>query len=196
MNRQYEMVWKSGEMLDLVKQGDKAEAMKQVKGRTAELWAYVLAPAIIEELVSPLSNDEHESWGVKAAKGLTFTLGASWIGIRDLANAVLHGRDPALGLSTTALKSVTDVFRDLAKDKPLSKAHAGKLVKDATTLLGTSTGLAPAQVGKVAQFGVGVATGQERPKGPWGWMTGARFGTLDKHPKTFDEWQRHHIGGH
>lgn len=197
MNRQYEATWKAGEAIDMVKnkEGTFVDAMQDAQKLTANLWAYVLAPAIIEELVSPLSNDEHESWGMKAAKGLTYTLGSSWIGIRDLANAILNGRDPSLGLSTTALKSLTDVFRDATKNKPLGKEHAGKLVKDASTLLGTATGLLPAQVGKLAEFGYGVAEGTERPKGPWGWLTGARFGTTKGHPATFNEWQRHHLGG-
>lgn len=196
MNRQYEMLWKSGEMLDMIKDGDKSAAMKAGAGLTASLFAYVLAPAIIEELVQPQQSQPGDSWGKKAAKGLTFTLAASWIGIRDLANAILNGRDPTIGLLGSQFKPVTDTFRDLAKDQPLSKAHAGKLIRDATTLAGVSTGLVPAQAGRVAQFTYGVGQGTERPKGPWGWMTGMRYGTIDKHPKTFQEWQRHHIGGH
>jgi hypothetical protein len=194
MNRQYEAAWQAGDALDMIKnkEGTYVDAMNEGQRFTGRLWAYVIAPAIIEELVSPLTNDEHESWGVKAAKGLTFTIGASWIGIRDLANAILNGRDPALGLATTAGKSITDVLRDVMKDKPLSKEHAGKLVKDASVLLGTSTGLMPAQVGKTAEFGLNIATGHDRPKGPWGWMVGARFGTLKGHSGTFNEWMRHH----
>ncbi len=196
MNRQYEALWQAGEAIDAVKGGDRSTAMADAQRFTGQLWAYVLAPAIIEELVSPLTNDEHESWGLKAAKGLTYTLGASWIVVRDLANAILNARDPALGLATTAAKSLTDVARDLAKDKPLGKAHAQKLVKDGATLLGTSTGLMPAQVGRTAAGVTGLAMGTERPQGPWAWMTLGRYGTLDKHPRTFQEWQRHHFGGH
>ena len=194
MNRQYEAAWQAGDTLDMIKnkEGTYEDAMQEGRRLTGQLWAYVLAPAIIEELVSPLTNDEHESWGVKAAKGLAFTLSASWIGVRDLANAVLNGKDPSVGLASAAFKTVTDPLRDLAKDKPLSKQHAGKLIKDASTLLGTSTGLMPAQIGKLTEFGYDTAQGTERPKGPWGWMVGARFGTLKGHSKTFDEWQRHH----
>jgi len=137
-------------------------------------------------------STDNESWGKKAAKGVAFTLGASWVGIRDIANAILNGRDPAVGLIGTAAKSVTDVARDLGKPGPFNREHAGKVIKDGATLLGTLSGVVPSQVGRAAEFGHGVFTGTERPKGPWGWMAGARYGTLKGHAKTLDEWQRHH----
>ena len=156
------------------------------------LFAYVLAPALIEEMVTPLMSTENESWAKKAAKGIAFTLGASWVGIRDIANAMLNNRDPSVGLISTMGKTLTDVSRDLKKDGPFSKDHAGKIVRDGATLLGGLTGVVPAEAGKIAQFGIGVHEGTERPKGPWGWLVGARYGTLKNHSRTFDEWQRHH----
>jgi hypothetical protein len=196
MNRQYELLWKSGETLGLAKDGNYSAAMQKAPELTSMLFAYVLAPALIEEMVTPLMSSDNESWAKKASKGLAFTLGASWVGVRDVANAILNGRDPSVGLISTSAKTITDFARDLNKKDPLGKAHAGKVVRDGAVLMGALTGVVPAQAGKSAQFGMGVASGEERPKGPWGWLTGLRYGTLDKHPKTFDEWQRHHIGGH
>lgn len=196
MNRQYELLWKSGEALGMAKEGNYADAMAKAPELTSMLFAYVLAPALIEEMVTPLISDEKESWGKKAAKGVGFTLGASWVGVRDVASAILNGRDPAAGLLGTSWATISNFARDLNKKDPLGKAHAGKVVQDGATLLGALTGAVPAQVGKSTRFGLGVATGAERPKGPWGWLTGLRFGTLDKHPGSFQEWQRHHFGGH
>jgi hypothetical protein len=195
MNRQYEMLWKAGEMVGDAKAGNYREAMQRAPELTSMLFAYVLAPALIEEMVTPLMSSDNESWGKKAAKGLAFTLGASWVGVRDIASAMLNGRDPSVGLISTAGKTITDVARDLSKSGPFNKEHAGKIIKDGSTLLGGLTGLVPAQTGRVAQFGYGVTQGTERPKGPWGWLTGARYGTLKGHPTTFNEWQKHHIGG-
>lgn len=192
MNRQYELLWKAGETMDLAKDGQYREAMQRAPELTSMLFAYVLAPALIEEMVTPLVSKDDESWGKKAAKGIAFTLGASWVGIRDVASAILNGRDPSVGLFSTAYKTVSDVARDLSKNAPLSKEHAGKVIRDGSTMLGALTGVVPGQVGKTAQFGYGVAQGTERPKGPWGWMVGARFGTLKNHSGTFQEWQRHH----
>jgi hypothetical protein len=192
MNRQYELMWKAGDTLDMVKKGDYGDAMKMTPQLTVGLFSYVLLPALIEEMVTPLASDDRESWGLKAAKGLTYTLSASWIGIRDLASAMLRGQDPAIGLFTAAGKTMTDLARDLSKDKPFAKRNAGNIVQHGATVIGATTGLMNAQMGKAAKFGLNVAEGVEHPKGPWGWMVGTRFGTLDKHSKTFDEWMRHH----
>jgi hypothetical protein len=192
MNRQYEMLWKAGEMVGDAKAGNYTEAMQRAPELTSMLFAYVLAPALIEEMVTPLMSTENESWGKKAAKGIAFTLGASWVGIRDISNALLNGRDPSVGLISTTAKTVTDFGRDLNKSGPFNKEHAGKIIKDGTTLMGALSGVVPAQTGRVAEFGYGVSQGTERPKGPWGWLVGARYGTLKGHSRTFDEWQRHH----
>lgn len=194
MNRQYELLWKSGETLGMAKEGNYREAMQRAPELTSMLFAYVIAPALIEEAVTPLASEDGESWGKKAAKGVAFTLGASWVGTRDVANAILNGRDPSVGLISTEAKTITDFARDMGKKAPFNREHAGKVVRDGTTLLGGLTGVVPAQTGRLAQFGLGVAEGTERPKGPWGWMTGARFGTLKGHPGTFQEWQKHHLG--
>lgn len=192
MNRQYELMWKAGDTLGMVKQGDLAGAMKMTPELTVGLFSYVLLPALIEEMVTPLASDDKESWGKKAAKGIGYTLSASWIGVRDIASAMLRGQDPAVGLFSTSYKSFVDIARDLNKDKPLSKDHAGKIIQHGATVIGTATGLMNAQIGKAARFGYDVSTGKERPKGPWSWMVGARFGTTEKHSKTFDEWLKHH----
>jgi len=192
VNRQFELMWRSGDAFGMVKEGDYKGAMAEVPKLTTMLFSYVILPALIEEMVTPLASDDKESWGKKAAKGLAYTLGASWIGVRDLASALLRGQDPAIGLFSTGAKTITDMGRDLSKDRPLSKDHAGRVIQHGATLMGTLTGLTNAQMGKTARFGYDVSTGKERPKGPWGWMVGARFGTTEKHSKTFDEWLRHH----
>src|SRR5258706_2427785 len=192
VNRQFELMWRSGDAFDMVKEGDYKGAMAEVPKLTTMLFSYVILPALIEEMVTPLASDDKESWGKKAAKGLAYTLGASWIGVRDLASALLRGQDPAIGLFSTGAKTITDMGRDISKDRPLSKDHAGRVIQHGATLMGTLFGLTNAQMGKTARFGYDVSTGKERPKGPWGWMVGARFGTTEKHSKTFDEWLRHH----
>jgi hypothetical protein len=190
MNRQAEMVWRAGEAMDLAKDGEWRKAKDTFTPVIGQLFSYVIVPAIVEELVSPMATSDGESWGKKAAKGLAFTLGASWVGVRDLVNAMLHGSDPSVGLATTAAKTMTDIVRDFAKDRPFSRDHAGRLIQDATTLAGTMTGAVPAQVGRVLRFGQEVHSGEERPRGPWGWLVGLRYGTTDHHSKTWDDWIR------
>jgi hypothetical protein len=191
-NRQYELAWKSGDAVGLAKDGEYKEAMSRVPEITAKLFAYVIAPAVIEQMVTPLEGSDKDSWGWKAAKSIAFTLGASWPVVRDIVSGLTGGRDPSVGLLTTAGKSITDVGRDLAKDRPFSKEHAGKVIRDGSVLLGMGTGVVPGQAGKTAQFAQGVHAGTEHPKGPWGWMVGARFGMLKNHSGTFQDYMRHH----
>jgi len=190
MNRQAEMVWKAGDMLGSVKEGDYKDAMAKIPALSGQLFAYVIFPAIVEELVSPLTNKEDESWGMKAAKGIGFTLGASWVGIRDIASFLASGREPTVGLFSTAAKSATDVYRDLWKKEPFNKEHAARILQDASALAGLATGLVPEQVGRSARFVSGVESGIEHPKGPWGWLVGLRYGTLKHHAGTLENWRK------
>jgi len=189
LNRQYEMAWKAGETLGKVKAGDWKDAAKDVPGMASSLVAYVFWPALIEELVTPMTNDEKESWAKKVTKAVGFSLSSSWVGIRDVVHAMATGHDPSAGLVSTALKTVTDLQRDLTKEKmSFTKQNAGHLIQHAATAAGAATGLVNAQEGKVARFGYGVATNQERPKGPWGWAVGLRYGTLKGHSATLSDW--------
>lgn len=199
MNRQYEMMWQAK---DALQEGNAIGfgkvAAKQAAPLTAALFAYVLLPALIEELVSPLPDDKNkpEGFAKKAAKGLTFSLSASWIGLRDITSAILYGRDPAVGLLSTTYRTMSDVARDLGKDRPMAKEKAGNIIAHGATLLGMTTGMMNAQVGRMGKFGYNVYEGVEKPKGPWGWMTGLRYGTTKGHSQTFEEYQKHLKGAH
>lgn len=187
MNRQVETIWRAGDVVGLVKEGQHKQAMLEATKVSGRLFAYVVVPAMIEELVTPLSSDEHESWAKKAAKGLAFTLSSSWVGVRDIVSAALNGRDPSAGLLSTAYRDFTNVFSEFGK----TKHNAGVIIKNATALAGALTGMVPAQAGKSGQFVQGVVSGKEQPSGPWGWLVGLRYGTLKKHSGTFKEY----IGG-
>ena len=190
MNRQFELGWKAKDTLGLIKQGDYAKAKANVPELTAGLFSYIIFPALIEELVTPLASEEGESWGKKAAKGLTFTLSSSWIGIRDLVSAMLRGTDPSAGLLNTSQKTVTDLVRDVNKGAPMSRDHAGQFLQHSATAIGGLTGLVNAQVGKAARFIYDYSTGQSRPKDPWGFATGLRFGTLKHHSRSFEDYTK------
>lgn len=183
-NRQVETLWRAGEAYDLAKEGQYGAAMSEAGKVSGRLFAYVIAPAMIEELVSPMTNKDHESWGAMAAKSLAFTLSSSWIGVRDVVNAVLNKRDPSVGLLSTAEKSISDVVRDVTS----KQMKAGNVIKHGTQLGGMLSGLTPAPIGRAAEF----ALSGEHPRGPWGWATGLRYGTLRSHAPTFQQWMRGH----
>ena len=186
-NRQVETVWRAGQAIDLAKAGNHTEAMAEAKNVAGRLFAYVIAPAMIEELVTPLTDKDHDSWGKKAAKSLLFTLSSSWAGVRDVVNAALNKRDPSVGLLTTYAKSVTDFLRDFEAKRGTKPEN---VIKHGTQLSGMLTGITPAPIGRAAEFGYKVKTGQERPRGPWGWLVGLRYGTLKGHSSTLEDWMK------
>jgi hypothetical protein len=177
LNRQFEMGWRAKETLGLAKEGEFKEAAAGVPRLAGMFFSYVVFPALVEEMVTPMTNDEKESWGVKAGKALAHSLSGSWIGLRDIVNAVVSGRDPSAGLMSTAAKTVTDTVRDMKKDQPMSKAHAGTFMQHFVTMLGGLTGLTNAQEGRTAKFIYNYSTGQDKPKGFAQWWKGIRFGT-------------------
>jgi hypothetical protein len=190
MNRQMEAIWKAGEIKDLVKEGDKSAAMKSVGALTASLFAYALWPALVEHLVSGQGTDKPEPWAKEAGKAVLRTAASSWVGVRDFANWILTGYDPQFGLAGTAMKELGSVWKDLGKDHPLRKDHAGKLIQDSASFVGTLTGMVPAQVGRTGRFLFDVKSGMAHPRGPWAWMTGLRFGTTKGHSTTWENYKK------
>jgi hypothetical protein len=190
MNRQMETIWKAGETVDLVKDKEYKAAMATVPALTASLFAYAIWPAIVEHLVSGAGGEKEESWAKEAGKAMLRTAASSWVGVRDFTNWLLYGFDPQFGLAGTAMKELGSVWNDLGKDHPLRKDHAGKLIQDAATFVGTTTGLVPAQIGRTARYLHDVKAGQTHPRGPWAWITGLRFGTTKGHSTTLKNYMK------
>ena len=162
-NQQYQLAWRASDWA----RGVKPPPAPDIAGHsfTFGLFAYVIAPAIVEELVTPYTNSEHESWGKRAAKGLALGLSSSWVGIRDLARALIDGKDPELGIGPAGVKELTDLVRDLNKgDVGLGREHAGKTLKHAIVAFGGATGLTNAAEGNLAEYLYNLHTGKE--KGP------------------------------
>ena len=193
VNRQMEMAWRAGEMLrDREEEGKWEAAKAHLPAITASLIASVIAPAIIEELVSPSGGpaSKDENLGTKIAKGTAYTLSSGLPGVRDFVHGILSGTDPTpAGLAKTAAGGVQNVWRDLtAKKEPWSKAHAQQLIKDMAGPLAMMTGKVTQSMGNVAAFGYGYAKGREHPKDLWGWITGLRYGKLKGHSASFGDW--------
>ncbi len=193
LQKQYKLAWQARDLINDQKPLD-------IEGHWAphmlgKFMSYVIGPAIIEELVTPYTNEERDSWGVKAAKSLALGLSSSMIGVRDLVRGLINPGQPASGLLGTAFQFPGQVAGDLAKRGPLNKEHAGKLIKDTVALTGVLTGLTNAQTGRSAEYIYRYAKGLERPKGPWDTAVGLRYGTTEKHEHTFADWWKHTVEG-
>lgn len=182
-NRQVETLWKAGEAAGLAKEGNYSAAMKAAAGVGAGVFAYSIWPAVTESWVSPQESKPDDSWAKRAAKGVAYTEGATLPVVRDITNYFLGGRSPDVGMLSTAAKSATDVFGDFAKEQPMSPGHTQKLIRDGGEFGALLAGV-PEQISREAEFVYGVAKGIEHPRGPWGWMVGARYGTTKGHSQT------------
>jgi hypothetical protein len=190
MNRQVETIWRAGEIEGHVKEGDFKKASAATGAAIAGMFAYAVWPAIVEHMVSGEGSEEKESWGAMAAKAGVRTAASSWIGVRDFANWMLYGFDPQFGMGGTAMKALGSAFKDLGKDHPLRKDHRGKLLQDGATMIGAMTGAFPAQLGRSARYLHDVEYGLARPKGPWEWLVGLRYGTTKGHTRTFEDYTK------
>jgi hypothetical protein len=197
-NRTMEGVWQAGEAFDLVKQGPSKwpAALGVATAAAITLFVNSIWPGIVEQLASPIKADPDESWWLWGAKGLAHSLGSQYVGARDFINATLAGSSEAsMGLMGALFKAGLDVNRDIFQKKnPFAENHLGALIQHGTTLVGMLTGMSPTQIGKAGRFAYDVAYYQEsEPEGPWGWLTGLRYGTLKDHSRTWEEWKRNHL---
>jgi len=192
VNRQLEMLWRAGEMTrDVKTEGGWESAKTHAPAIAATLFASVIAPAIIEELVSPSGGPDakHEGLGTKIWKGGAYTLASGLPGVRDFVHGVLYGTDPTPGgMAVTGARMAENVYRDAFKKQPVSPAHAQRKIKDSSGLAAMLTGLVTQPMGNATAFGYGVEHGTEHPKGPWGWLVGSRYGTLKGHSPTLQDW--------
>jgi hypothetical protein len=185
VNRHMEAVWRAGEEVGAAN-SPYALAKDKVLDIAGRTFAYAIWPAVIEQLVSPIGG-QNDSWEKKAALALGGQFASGWVGIRDLAGALIRGDDPSAGLTGTGYEYGTQAFKDLATalSKGTNPRRTRAIINSAINLGGLFTGMVPAPLGNLAKFEYGVATGAERPVGLWSWLVGTRFGTLKHHSSTF-----------
>ena len=188
MNRQVETIWRAGEAAKLTDGGSLAKGLAWSKIVAGGAFAYVIWPAIVESMVSPEVHDEDDPWAKKAAIQLAFTLGSSWVGVRDMTHGLVSGRDPQFGLTGTAYQATTNWWRDIHKEDAFDESNRGKFLQDSAFFVGAMTGLMPLQAGRIMRFAHDVGTGEENPDNAWQWLVGARYGTTKKHSQSFEEY--------
>jgi hypothetical protein len=191
LQQQYKLAWKSRDLLNGQKPLD-------IEGHWAphmigKYMSYFIIPAIIEELVTPYTNEEKDSWAMKAGKGLAMGLSSSLTQVRDIVRSLINPQQRAGGLLDTAFDFPKNVAKDLSG--PMNKEHAAKLIKDAIGTIGALTGLTNATEGRMAEYIYRYSQGLERPKGPWDVGVGLRYGKTDRHSRTFEEWWKHTVEG-
>lgn len=135
---------------------------------------FVGAVGIIHHMISGRSKRQDESMPAYAAKVLLTGAAAPIPGVRDVANYLMEGGDPSLGLYGTL---VQDVKKSLSTKDWDYRTNPGKAFRTAADTLALTTGLTTASADKLGEYVVNVLTGHEHPKGFGDLWTGIRKGT-------------------
>jgi len=162
--RNYEAYWRSKAMVsefgDFAKTQD-SEAFKRglAEGRTAIKLLVManIAPALIEEWITPYSGHEHDNWGTWAGKTLLMMMSGMIPIVREAVHAYVGGWPSTLGQLDTALGGLSKVVQDLREHHPMDAQHGGKTIKDFNSLAGTLTGYTNDEIGAVMKWGWDVA---------------------------------------
>lgn len=179
--RQYELAWKIKDQW----LGTETEAKLEAKDYTAMLFTYVIAPAIIEELVSSVTTpakDQKKDYGIAdlAAEVLhssvdpkTYIKGisASVPLARDLVHGALTGHSPSTGLMASAFQEVAKVNKDLWDSRTYTDPEgSARFLEHFITLGGIATGITNHAEGRWARGIAEYVSGVEKPReltGPW-----------------------------
>jgi hypothetical protein len=213
LNRQYEIAWKAKMLLEfrrnngeeiptidqgLLKVGSRRTRLDLLRYEneynggltglrdvTGGIFAYIIAPAIFEQLASPIYGDEDDTATI-IAKSLLFSTSASWPILRDVVSAFTGGREPSIGVYSEGAKSFSRVWRDMkefsADGFTMDSAHAAKYVRDFNFVFAMATGLSNDTIGKLAEYLIKVSAGDEEPTGPGHIYRGIRYGTGEPRP--------------
>lgn len=178
MQRRIETAYKLNDAWELGKDREIKAASKKLASAFGDFMTYMVWPTIVEEAVQGIGTNDHRTWGSRIISGATMGMASSVLYLRDLIHGAVSGHEPGLGLASSALHDIGEVFRDVGRGtNALSKEHAGKTVGDLLTVVGESTGMAPKIVGNAAKYGINVATGKEKPKTPADILLGVTKGT-------------------
>ena len=141
-------------LLDLIKDQEWSAAKKTITPIAGLLFASAIWPAIVENMVTPETEKEghKDSWGWKAVKGTTYTLGSGWVYTGDFAHALVSGFDAQGGMFGTAYNEVLKMAKGLEERYVMPEANAGEANPRWVGLVGILTGLTTLPLSKTGRF--------------------------------------------
>jgi hypothetical protein len=189
---QYKLAWNARDLINGQKPMNITTDWAWTGSMLPRFMLYFIVPAVLDEIITPYTNEEKDSFAMKGAKIMANGLSGSLPFVRDLVRGLVSG-DVEDGTIGTAMKLPQNLMRDLTG--PMNADHASMVVKDAAALNGLLTGWTTAPMGRAGQYIMRYSSGLERPKGPWDVGVGLRYGKTDKHYHTFAEWWDHTVEG-
>ena len=166
-NRQYELAWRARVAAGLNTEKEAQEALGVGAGHIMMgMFAFVLAPAVIEALVSPSPGSKDESWGKWAVKSVIRGESATIPFAREIIPYMLgETTEGGGGLITPLIHNITGAVNDFRKGGGiLTREKAGKTIHDFNNLVGSLTGITNNEIGNLLEFTTNLLNGREHPR--------------------------------
>ncbi len=180
---QAKMVMQGGRETPAMKgfEGEKFEkGMKNIPAILGGLMVYGVVPSIFEQIADPLPQKEDEDpafyWSKVFLRGPAATVPL----VRNFTSFFLEGHDPEVGLLGSAMK---DIARPVLHGAQAGVgqgpwiSHPETVIKDINTIIGVTTGLTFAEVGKLGSFLSRYSQDLEDPEGFLDYYNVYRHGT-------------------
>ena len=176
MQRRIEICHDLNDAYQLGMSGEIKAAAAMLPSILSSVAVYVVWTGIIEEAVTSQFSDDRRGLGTKAAIAALGTFAQTIIGFRDFVYDIEHGSE-SMGLFSTPPHDFLRWGRDLLKNQPFAKWHAGELVRDTCAVIGDVSGMCPKPIGRAAQFGIDAFSGFQHPADVGQAVRGAISGT-------------------
>lgn len=176
MQRKIEILHDINDAYKLGRDVEIKAAIKAIPDISSAILAQVIWPAVVEEAVVGQFTDDRRGFLAKSVGFMLQALTNSILGVRDFAWALGHGKDVSAGLLTAGPQDVLNALRDLQKNRPFSRQHAGKLIQDSLTAFGDVSGMSPKPVARALRYGHDVARGVQHPHSVADWYRGLASG--------------------
>jgi len=177
MQRRIELAHDLNDTYKLVKEGEISKAAGNIPGLTADMFAYIIWPTIVEEYVTGMTTDDKRGWGHHVIAGAFLGLSSSVLYLRDIIRGVEGGQDIGVGLISSPLHDTVKMVNDLKRKDAFSKARAGKTIGDTLSVLGHGTGMAPKTIDNAIRFGIDLVNNVAHPRSAGDWFRGVTKGT-------------------
>jgi hypothetical protein len=133
---------------------------------TVMLWSYFIFPGMVEETVTPIHGTKDDDTLTYLTKVGALTTAARFIGIREVAHAMIGGHIPShVGLVDSMVK---DMFAPLVQHKPKrgtpAYARAQRKLIEYNAMFSALTGMSNSSVPRMGVFGYNTFMGYDKPQ--------------------------------
>jgi predicted protein tyrosine phosphatase len=193
-NRQYDTVADMMDEFKMLGKGQFSAAAERAPVVVGKVLSYYVMPVLIEQMLTPYTNKQHEAWGTWLAKFVGAAVGTPIVGARDLVYSMLNHQAPTFGIAGDIGKAAYNPIEDMVSKKRFTKPWVGRFMKDMTVASGVFMGIGSATLGNMEKYITDYFLGLEHPRGPWDWMTGLRYGSNKNHSRSAAQWLKEETG--